>query len=72
MSKIICAAAIRGAHKIVERAEAKYQEAMERWGPDQELGFPNTAYYLPIIYGIAGIEVKKLGDVKAVFERCRS
>ena len=72
MSKIICSAAIRGAHKIVERAETKYQKALDKWGPDQEIGFPNTAYYLPIIYGISGIPVKKLGDVKEVLERCRS
>ena len=72
MSKIICSAAIRGAHKIVEQAEAKYQEAMEKWGPDQEVGFPNTAYYLPIIYGMLGIPVKKIEDVKEVLDRCRS
>ena len=47
MSKIIAAAAIRGSHKILERAEKKYQEALEKWGPDQEVGFPNTGYYLP-------------------------
>ncbi|MBW2108513.1 MAG: CO dehydrogenase/CO-methylating acetyl-CoA synthase complex subunit beta, partial [Deltaproteobacteria bacterium] len=72
MSKIICSAAIRGAHNIVERAEAKYEEAMEKWGPDQEVGFPNTAYYLPIIYGILGIPVKKIGDMKEILDRCRS
>ncbi|MCK4389466.1 MAG: CO dehydrogenase/CO-methylating acetyl-CoA synthase complex subunit beta [Desulfobacterales bacterium] len=72
MSKIICSAAIRGAHKIVQRAEAEYQAAMEKWGPDQEIGFPNTAYYLPIIYGILGIGVKKLKDAKDVLDRCRS
>jgi acetyl-CoA synthase len=72
MSKIICSAAIRGAHKIVGRAEAKYQEALEKWGPDQEVGYPNTAYYLPIIYGILDIPVQKLGDLQAVMERCRS
>ncbi len=54
MSKIIAAAAIRGGHKILERAEKKYQEALEKWGPNQEVGFPNTGYYLPIIYGILG------------------
>ncbi|MBW2258932.1 MAG: CO dehydrogenase/CO-methylating acetyl-CoA synthase complex subunit beta [Deltaproteobacteria bacterium] len=72
MSKIICSAAIRGAHKIVERAEGKYEEAMGKWGPDQEIGFPNTAYYLPVIYGMLGVPVKKLGDVKDVLDRCRS
>ena len=72
MSKIICSAAIRGAHKIMERAEAKYEEALEKWGPDQEVGFPDTAYYLPIIYGMLGIPVEKLGDMKQIFERSRS
>ena len=72
MSKIICSAAIRGAHKIVERAEAKYQEALEKWGPDHEVGYPNTAYYLPIIYGILGIPVQTLGDCKQILDRCRS
>ena len=72
MSKIICSSAIQGAHKIVERAEAVYRAALEKWGPDQEIGFPNTAYYLPIIYGILGIPVRKLGDVKCVLDRCKS
>jgi acetyl-CoA synthase len=72
MSKIIAAAAIRGGHKILEQAEIKYQEALKKWGPDQEVGFPNTGYYLPVIYGILGIPVKKLGDMKPILERCRS
>jgi acetyl-CoA synthase len=71
VSKIICSAAIRGAHKIVERAEREYEEAMERWGPNESVGFPNTAYYLPVIYAILGIPVEKLGDMKPVLERCR-
>ena len=49
MSKIICSAAIRGAHKIVNRVEKKYKEVLEKYGPDQEIGFPDTTYYLPII-----------------------
>ncbi|MBW1742655.1 MAG: CO dehydrogenase/CO-methylating acetyl-CoA synthase complex subunit beta [Deltaproteobacteria bacterium] len=72
MSKIICSAAIRGAHKILERTEAKHQEAVGKWGPDQEIGFPNTAYYLPIIYAMLGIPVSTLGDAKEVLDRCRS
>ncbi len=71
MSKIICSAAIRGAHKIVERAEREYDEALEKWGPNEPVGFPNTAYYLPVIYAILGIPVEKLGDMKPVLERCR-
>lgn len=72
MSKIICSAAIRGAHNIVNTAEKKYQEALEKWGSNQEVGFPNTGYYLPIIYGILGIPVKTLEDMKQVLDKCRS
>jgi acetyl-CoA synthase len=72
MSKIIASAAIRGAYKIIDRAEKKWQEAMEQWGANEPVGFPNTAYYLPVIYGILGIAVEKLGDMEQVLKRCRS
>ena len=58
MSKIIASAAIRGAHKIVGQAEGKWQQAMEKWGANEPVGFPNTAYYLPVIYGIMGIKIE--------------
>jgi len=72
MSKIIASAAIRGAHKIVDRAEKKWQEAMDKWGANEPVGFPNTAYYLPVIYGILGTKVEKLGDMEPVLKRCKS
>ena len=72
MSKIIASAAISGAHKIVERAEKKWQEAMDKWGANEPVGFPNTAYYLPIIYGISGMKVEKLGDMEAVLKKCKA
>jgi len=71
VSKIIASAAIRGAHKIVERAEKKYQEALEKWGPAQEVGFPDTAYYLPVIYAMLGVPVKTIADMKPVLDKCR-
>jgi acetyl-CoA synthase len=72
MSKIIASAAIRGAYKIVERAEKKWQEAMDKWGAKEPVGFPNTAYYLPVIYGILGNKVEKLGDMEPVLKRCKT
>jgi acetyl-CoA synthase len=72
MSKIIASAAIRGAHKIVAHAEKKWQEAMDKWGANEPVGFPNTAYYLPIIYGISGMKVQKLGDMEAVLKKCKA
>ena len=71
MSKIIASAAIRGAHKIVARADEKFKEAVDKWGPKQEVAFPNTGYYLPIIYGILGIPVETVGDMEKVIDRCK-
>ena len=72
MSKIIASAAIRGAHKIVDQVEKKWQEAMDKWGAKEPVGFPNTAYFLPIIYGILGMKVEKLGDMEAVLKKCKA
>jgi len=71
MSKIIATAAIRGAHKIVERAWEKYEEAVKKFGKEVEIGFPNTAYYLPIIYAILGYPVKRLGDCEEVLQEAK-
>ncbi len=71
MSQIIASAAIRGAYKILERAETSWRQAMDKWGANEPVGFPNTAYYLPVIYAILGIKVEKLGDMEQVLERCR-
>jgi acetyl-CoA synthase len=72
MSKIIASAAINGAHKIVDRAEKKWQEAMDKWGANEPVGFPNTAYYLPIIYGILGAKIEKLGDMEGILKKCKA
>jgi acetyl-CoA synthase len=52
-------------------AEAKCEEALKNWGPDQEIGFPNTTYYLPIIYGMLGFAVKTLRDAREALDRCK-
>ncbi|MDA8164967.1 MAG: acetyl-CoA decarbonylase/synthase complex subunit alpha/beta [Desulfobacteraceae bacterium] len=71
MSHIICSAAIRGAHKIVDTAEESYEQALKKYGPEQEVAYPNTAYFLPIIYSMLGAKVQKLGDMKEIFQECR-
>jgi len=71
MSKIIASAAIRGAHKIFSKAEEKYSQALEKFGPKQEVGFPNTAYYLPIIYAMTGIGVSRIEDMRSALDLCK-
>ena len=72
MSKIIASAAIRGAHKIVEKAENKIKEAIDKFGPSQEVAFPNTGYYLPIIYGMTGNKVEKLSDMEGILKMTKN
>jgi acetyl-CoA synthase len=62
MSKIIASAAIRGAHKYVAEAEQKLAEAIETYKPEKKVGFPNTAYHLPLILALLGLKVETLKD----------
>ncbi|MBM4295979.1 MAG: CO dehydrogenase/CO-methylating acetyl-CoA synthase complex subunit beta, partial [Deltaproteobacteria bacterium] len=71
MSKIIISAAIRGAHKIVNKCAEALYAAREKYGENQEIGFPNTAYYLPIIYSLMGVKIEKIKDAVPVMERCK-
>ncbi len=71
MSKLVAFAAIQGAYNIVSKAEGTLKKALDKYGPDQKVEFPNTAYYLPIIYSILGIPVKTLGDAKKPMEVAR-
>jgi len=72
MSRIIARAAIRGAHFYVGQAEKELNEAIEAYGPQKKIGFPNTAYYLPLILALTGIEVKTLADAQRALEVAKS
>jgi len=66
MSKIIASAAIRGAYKLVEQAEDYLSRAIKEKGKDCPVAFPNTGYYIPIIYSMTGRAVEKLADFEEV------
>jgi acetyl-CoA synthase len=67
MSRIIASAAIRGAHKLTQDARAIYDKAVQEKGADCPVAYPNTGYYIPIIYSMTGIAVEKLSDFEQVF-----
>ena len=60
MSKLISTRAIRGAHKLVARAEEELNRALSAKGPETRVEFPNTGYYLPISHGILGLKIETL------------
>ncbi len=71
MSKLVAFAAIQGAYNIVAKAEGKLKRALETYGGTQKLEFPNTAYYLPIIYSLTGIKVTDLESALKPMEFAR-
>ncbi len=72
MSKMVAFAVIQGAYNIVSKAEGKYKQALEEYGGAQKLEFPNTAYYLPVIYSLTGIKVTDLDSAKQVLDFSRA
>lgn len=71
MSRYIAKRAIRGANALAKEAELMLNRALEEKGGDHKVAFPNTAYYLPLIYGMTGIAVEKLGDLVPVIEQAK-
>ena len=71
MSKLIATRAIRGAHKLVVRAEKELHQAIEEKGPQTRVEFPNTGYYLPISHGILGMKIETLEGLKDLLEEAK-
>ena len=63
MSKLIASAAIRGAHNLVLQAEDMLEKTIAEKGEGFTFEFPDTAFYLPMIYAMTGYAVKTLGDM---------
>jgi acetyl-CoA synthase len=71
MSRIIATRAIRGAHKLLERAEKELKQAIEEKGPDTKVEFPNTAYYLPVSHGMLGLKINTLGGLTTLLDEAK-
>jgi len=72
MSKLICSSAIDGAIGWVHRAEAKLDETIKAKGEAHSIGFPGTAYYLPVIYSFTGEKAETLQDLRTVLKEAKS
>ena len=70
MSKIIASSAIRGAHRIVRDAEECLAKAIAAKGIDCAVGFPDTAYFLPVIYSLLGERVDRLSQMRKILDEC--
>ena len=71
MSRYIATRAIRGANAIVHEADQMLQQALSEKGAETPVAFPNTAYHLPLILGMTGREVDKIGDLTPVMDQAK-
>src|SRR3989338_5052933 len=71
MSKIIASAAIRASHMLVKRAEEMLEEAIAEKCKDFVFEFPDTAFYLPMIYAMTAFPVKTLADMKVALSMAK-
>jgi acetyl-CoA synthase len=72
MSRYIATRAIRGANALVTEAELMLQKALAEKGPDTPVQFPNTAYYLPMMLGMTGVQVETLGQIEPILDHART
>ncbi len=71
MSKLIAFAAIQGGYKVVSEVEGQLEKALQTYDASTKIGFPNTAYYLPVIYSLTGLKCETLEDLKKPMEFAR-
>jgi acetyl-CoA synthase len=71
MSRLVAFAAIQGGYNIVSKVEGRYKRALQTYNADTKVGFPNTAYFLPVIYSLIGLKVETLEDMKKPLDFAR-
>ncbi|MFH0912779.1 MAG: acetyl-CoA decarbonylase/synthase complex subunit alpha/beta [Candidatus Omnitrophota bacterium] len=72
MSKIVAASVIRGSHEIFKQASDLLNKAIKEKGPDQKIGFPETAFYLPLANALLGAKVETLKETLPILEHAKS
>lgn len=54
-----------GSNAVAGLTEGAVNDAIEKYGADRKIAFPDTAYFLPTIYAATGVKVQTLGDLPA-------
>ena len=54
-----------GSNAVAGLTEGAVNDAIAKYGEGHSVGYPDTAYFLPIIYAATGVKIKTLGDLPA-------
>ncbi|KJS18909.1 MAG: bifunctional acetyl-CoA decarbonylase/synthase complex subunit alpha/beta [Clostridiaceae bacterium BRH_c20a] len=63
--------AYEGAITATSYAEILLTQAIKKYGPEQKVEYPDTAYFLPVIRSLSGEEVKTLKDLQPILNKMR-
>jgi len=72
MSKLVATKVIVGAQKIFKEAESFLNKAIKEKTENQKIGFPETAFYLPMANALLGIKAETLKDALFILEHAKS
>jgi len=72
MSKIVATAVIRGAERVYQQAKDYLDKAIKEKGLNQKIGFPETAFYLPLANALLGLKAETLKDLQVILEHAKS
>ncbi|MCL2338281.1 MAG: CO dehydrogenase/CO-methylating acetyl-CoA synthase complex subunit beta, partial [Firmicutes bacterium] len=64
--------AYEGTITALSYAEILLNQAIRKYGKNQAVAYPDTAYYLPVIRCLSGEEIRTLGDCVPVLNRLRN
>jgi len=72
MARIVGELAVSGSNKAVNLADNLIKKLIEEKGADFAVAFPETGYFLPLIYATLGKEVKTLKDAKEMIDAAKT
>ncbi len=61
-----------GSNAVAGLTEGAVKDAIAKYGAQEEIAFPDTAYFFPTIYAATGVKVKTLGDLPACVDVMKS
>jgi len=70
--KVVAGLMVSGAKKVVAEAEEFLNKAIKEKGATAKIGFPETAFYLPLANALLGSEVKVLSDAQKVLSTSKT
>lgn len=71
-AKTVAGLMVSGAKKLYAESDEFLNRAIKEKGDNQAVGFPETAFYLPLANGLLGLETKTLGDAKKILTTAKT